>query len=106
VAQIVVHDEAHEGLPVHDEARLSGLSGQVRLGLAGQRGVIAQQAPIVVGVHEHGVQGGSILLACADHLLAAHLLLGLLGNLHGRQRGRAHAVGGTFHGVFHFALEP
>ena len=106
MAQIVIHDEAHKRLAVHDEARLSGLRGQIRLSLAGKRGVIAQKAPIVIGVDEHGVQGGSILLTCADHLLAAHLLLGLLGNLHGRQRGRAHAVGGTFHGVFHFAFEP
>ena len=62
-------------------------------------------AAVIVGVDEHGIKRGSVLLACADHLLAAHLLLGLLGNLHGRQRGRAHAIGGAFHGVFHLALE-
>ena len=105
VAQIVVDDEAHEGLPVHDEALLGGFGGKVGFGLASQGGVVAQKAAVIVGVDEHGIKRGSVLLACADHLLAAHLLLGLLGNLHGRQRGRAHAIGGAFHGVFHLALE-
>ena len=105
VAQVVVHDEAHEGLAVHDEARLGGFGGKVGFGLASQGGVVAQKAAVIVGVDEHRIKRGGILLACADHLLAAHLLLGLLGNLHGRQRGRAHAIGGAFHGVFHLALE-
>ena len=105
VAQIIVDDEAHKGLAVHDEALLSGFGGKVGFGLASQSGVVAQKAAVIVGVDEHGIKRGSVLLACADHLLTAHLLLGLLGNLHGRQRGRAHAIGGAFHGVFHLALE-
>ena len=105
VAQIIVDDEAHKGLAVHDEALLGGFGGKVGFGLASQGGVVAQKAAVIVGVDEHGIKRGSVLLACADHLLAAHLLLGLLGNLHGRQRGRAHAIGGAFHGVFHLAFE-
>ena len=105
MAQIVIHNEAHEGLAVHDEALLGGFGGKVGFGLAGQGGVVAQKAAVIVSVDEHGIKRGGILLACADHLLAAHLLLGLLGNLHGRQGSCAHAIGSAFHGVFHLAFE-
>lgn len=38
VAQIVAHDEAHEGLSVHDEALLGGFGGKVGFGFASQGG--------------------------------------------------------------------
>ena len=85
---------------------LGGLGGKVGFGLAGERGVVAEQALVVVGVHQHGVERGGVLLAGAHHLLAAHLLLGLLGDLH-RGQGRArHLVGGALDRVFHLAFEP
>lgn len=38
VAQIIVDDEAHKGLAVHDEALLGGFGGKVGFGLASQGG--------------------------------------------------------------------
>ena len=96
--QIVVHDEAHERLSVHDEALARRLwrKGRFRFRQPGW-GSSPDRRLVIVGVDEHGIKRGSVLLACADHLLAAHLLLGLLGNLHGRDRARcAHAIGGAF----------
>ena len=106
VLERVVHDEAHQRLAIHHQAVLGGLGGKVGFGLAGERGVVAEQALVVVGVHQHGVERGGVLLAGAHHLLAAHLLLGFLGDLH-RGQGRArHLVGGALDRVFHLAFEP
>jgi len=104
--QAVVHDEAHERLPVHDQALLSGFRGQIRLGLAGQGGVVAEQPLVVVGVDEHRVQCGGVLLARAHHLFAPHLLLGLFRYLDRRDGRVEHPVGCAFKRVFHLAFEP
>ena len=48
VLQPVVHDEAHERLAVHEQALVVRLRREVGLGLARQRGVVAEQARVVV----------------------------------------------------------
>ena len=105
VAKALVDDEAHERLSVHEESLFGRLCGKVGLGLAREGGVVAEQALVVVGVHKHGVERRSVLLSRADHLVAAHLLFRLLGNLHGRQRRVRHFVGCALERVFHFAFE-
>ena len=105
MAKALVDDEAHERLPVHDESFFGRLCGKVGLGLSREGGVVAEQALVIVGVHKHGVERRSVLFSCADHLVAAHLLFRLLGNLHGRQRRVRHFVGCALERVFHFAFE-
>ena len=101
----LVDDEAHERLAVHDQAFGCGLRLEVGFGLAGERGVVAEEAPVVTAVHEHRVQRGGVLLARADHLLAAHFLLGFLGDLHGGNGGFGHFVGSALKRVFHLVFE-
>ncbi len=105
MAQAFVDDEAHEGLAVHDQALFGRLRRQIGFGLAGKRGVVAEQALVVVGVHQHGVQRGRVLLACSHHLFAPHLLLGLFGDLNRRDGRLDHVVGCSLERVFHLSFE-
>ena len=83
VFQIFIGDEAHERLAVHGQARFRRLRREVGFGLPRERGVVAEQARVVSLADQHGVQRRGVLLARADHFIAAHLLLGLLGYLDG-----------------------
>ena len=103
--QLVVDDEAHQGSAVHGQAEFLGLAAQVRFGFTGQGGVVAEQALVVVGVHQHGVERGGEFLAGADHLFAAHLLFGLLGNLNGADGGIEELVAHLIEAIFHMAFE-
>ena len=105
VFQALVNYEADERVPVHDQPFLGGLGVEVRLGLAGERGVVSEQARIVVGIHEHRVQGGRVLLPGADHRFATHLLFGFFSYLDRGNGGVRHIAGCTFEGVLHLSLE-
>ena len=106
VFQVVVDDETHERLAVHGEAVFLRLGGQVGFGFTGERGVVAEQALVVVGVHEHGVEGGGVLTSRAHHLFALHGLFGFLGYLNGRDGRVEDLVGGAFYPVFHASFKP
>ena len=106
VFQVVVDDEAHERLAVHGKAVFLRLGGQVGFGFTGERGVVAEQALVVVGVHEHGVEGGGVLTSRAHHLFALHGLFGFLGYLNGRDGRVEDLVGGAFYPVFHASFKP
>ncbi len=105
VLELVVYDEAHERLAVHDEALVCSLCGEVGFGFAGEGGIVSEQALIVVGVDEHRIERGGVLLARAHHLFSAHHLFCFFGYLHGRDRRVEHFVGGAFEGIFHAAFE-
>ena len=105
VLEAFVDDEAHERLAVHGQALLGGLRRQVGFRFTRERGVVAEQTAVVVGVDQHGVERGRVLFAGADHLLAAHLLFGFLGNLNGGDGGVEHLVRRALERVLHFAFE-
>ena len=105
VLEAVVDDEAHERMAVHGQAFSRCARGEAGLAFAGQRGIESEQALVVVRIDKDGVERGGELLACADHLFAAHLLFGFFHNLNGGDGRFLHLAGATFEGVFHLALE-
>ena len=105
VLQVVVDDEAHERLPVHEQAVFRRARGEVGFGFTGERGIVPEQTLVVLRVHQHGVESRGVFAAGADHLLAAHGLFGAFGNLHGRDRGVEHLVGSALETVFHLPFE-
>ena len=110
VLQLVVDDEANQGGAVHYQAQFLRLAAQIGFGFTGQGGVVAEQALVVVGVHQHGVQRRGVFLAGAHHLFAAHLLFGLFRNLNGADRGIeeliAHLIEAIFYAAFEFREKP
>ena len=81
MSQPLVDDEAHERLPVHHQSFFGRFCDKIRFRLARECGVVAEQPLVIIGIHQHRVERGGILLARAHHLLAAHLLLRLFGDL-------------------------
>jgi len=79
--QRIVDDEANQRMAVHDQAFLCSARFEVRFRLAGERGVVALHARIVIRVDKDGVKRRGVLLASADHNFALHLLFGFFGNL-------------------------
>ena len=79
--QAVIDDETYKRTAVHGQTFFGGLAAQVGFGFAGKRGIVPEQTAIVIGVHKHRVQRGGVLLACADHCLATHLLFRFFGYL-------------------------
>ena len=106
VLEALVDDEAHERLPVHHQSLFGSLCREVGFRFSSQGGVVAEQAAVVVGVHQHGVERGRVLLAGADHLFAAHLLFGFFGNLNRGYGSIEHLVRRAFERILHFAFEP
>ncbi len=105
VPQVVVDDETDERLAVHSQTGLLGCTLQIGFGFTGERGVVAEEALVVIGVDQHGVERGSEFLASADHLLAAHLLFGLFRNLNRRDGSIEQLVVHTVEAVFNFVLK-
>ena len=86
-AQGVVYDEAHERLAVHGQAVGRRSGGKARLAFACERRIEAEEALVVVAVHENRVQGGGVFPSGAEDFLPAHLLFSLFDDLHGGKRG-------------------
>ena len=102
--ELVIDDETHERLAVHDEPALGRFRRQVGLGLARERRVVTEEPHVIVGVHENRVERRRVLLAGADHFVATHLLFGFFRDLNWGKRRVGHFRGGAFHDIFHPAF--